>query len=446
MQISVEELDSLKRRVTVQVPAQDIEPKVKDRLLSLSRQLKLKGFRPGKVPFKVAKGMYGAQVREEILGEVLKNTLQEALLERELRPLGTPQLDLKDPKEGEDLEYSATFEILPEFEIKGVETLTVERPVAEVTEADVDSMIDTLRRQNVRWNTVERAAQQGDQVTVTFEGKVDGNDFTGNTGQDVPVVLGSGAMLKDFEDALVGLSAGGATEFDLTFPADYPAKEVAEKTAHFSAQVSAVAEPELPELDEEFVAKFEIKEGGLGALRKAVQENMERELLERIKNNVKNQLLDGLLNANDIPVPQVMIDANMEHMARQLNLPEANEQNAEQLANLKTQLFAPQARRQAALGIIVSQLVSKNGIKPDEDRVRAHLQSMASTYEEPAEVIRWYQQNPKALDNIKALALEDQVVDWLLERATVTDKPSSFSEIVQAKPSTNPDAGSETIE
>ncbi|MEE4378646.1 MAG: trigger factor [Candidatus Competibacteraceae bacterium] len=446
MQISVEELDSLKRRVTVQVPAQDIEPKVKDRLLSLSRQLKIKGFRPGKVPFKVAKGMYGAQVREEILGEVLRNTLQEALLERELRPLGAPQLDLKDPKEGEDLEYSATFEVMPEFEIRGLDDLTVERPEAEVAATDVDGMIDTLRRQNIRWNTVERAAQQGDQVTVSFEGKIDGNDFPGNTGQDMSVVLGSGAMLKDFEDALVGLSAGGATDFELTFPADYPIKEVAEKTAHFTAQVSAVAESELPELDDAFVAKFEIKEGGVEALRKAVQDNMERELLERIKSNVKNQLLDGLLNANDIPVPQVMIDANIEQMARQLNLPEINEQNAEQLTKLKTELFTAQAQRQAALGIIVSQLVSKNDMKPDEARVRTHLESMASTYEEPAEVIRWYQQNPKALEGIRALALEDQVIDWLLERATVTDKPSSFAEIVQPKQGTTPDAGPESIE
>ncbi|NJN45884.1 MAG: trigger factor [Candidatus Competibacteraceae bacterium] len=344
------------------------------------------------------------------------------------------------------MEYSATFEVLPEFEIKGLDGLTVEQPIAEVTEADVDSMIDTLRRQNIRWNTVERAAQQQDQVTVTFEGKVDGNDFPGNTGKDVPVVLGSGTMLKDFEEALVGVSAGGTTEFDLTFPADYPAKEVAEKTAHFTVQVSAVAESELPELNDDFVAKFEIKEGGIDALRKAVQENMERELLERIKNNVKNQLLDGLLNANDIPVPQVMIDANMEQMARQLNLPETSEQNAEQLTQLKTQLFAPQARRQAALGIIVSQLVSKNDMKPDENRVRTHLASMASTYEEPAEVIRWYQSNPKALESIRALALEDQVIDWLLERATVTDKPSSFAEIVQSKQGANPDEGPESIE
>jgi trigger factor len=282
-------------------------------------------------------------------------------------------------------------------------------------------------------------------LTVTFEGKVDGNDFPGNTGQGVPIILGSGAMLKGFEDALIGLSAGESTEFDLTFPVDYHAKELAEKTAHFTVQVSAVADPELPELNEEFVAKFEIKEGGIEALRSAVKDNMERELLERVKSSVKDQLLEGLLNANDIPVPQVMIDANIEQMAKQLNLPEANEKNAENLAKLKAELFTAQAKRQAALGVIVSQLVTNNDIKPDEFRVRTHLESIAATYEEPAEVIRWYQQNPKALEGVRALALEDQVVDWLLARAAVTDKPSTFAEIVQPKQSANPAVESESI-
>ncbi|MCP5420686.1 MAG: trigger factor [Gammaproteobacteria bacterium] len=443
MQISVEELDGLKRRVTVQIPAQDIEPKIRDRLVTLSRRLKVNGFRPGKVPVKVAKGMYGVQVREEILEEVMQHSFQEALLQEKLNPVGMPQVERKDNQEGQDLEFSVTFEVVPEFEVQGVEGIPVERPLVQVTESDVDTMIETLRRQNTLWNDVQRPAQTGDQVTIDFDGKQGGEDFPGNKGESVPVILGSGRMLKDFEDALLGLQTGAETQFDITFPDNYGSADIAGKTAHFTVKVHTVAEPVLPELDDEFFAKFDVREGGLDGLRKSVRDNMERELQERIKSQVKSRLMDGLLTANDILLPQALVDAQIEQMAEQMAFPKATKENSEMLAQLKSELLSKEAGRRAALGLIISRMIKANDIQLDESRLRPVLESLASTYEEPEEVIRWYEQHPKAMESVRAVAMEEQVVDWLLERAVVTEKVSSFDEIM--KPSQAPANPSESV-
>jgi trigger factor len=427
MQVSVEDLGGLERRMTVQVPAEQIEREVQDRLKSLSRKAKLDGFRPGKVPVKVIKRMYGPQVHQEVVNDVLQSSFQDALVQEKLRLVGGPTIEPKSLGEGKDLEYSATFEVFPEFEVTGIEELKVERPVAEVTEADVDAMLENLRKQRTECNPVERAAQEGDRVNITFEGKPNGEDFPGNKGEDLPVVLGAGMMIREFEKKLTGLKADDDTEFDVTFPEDYHAKELAGKTVHFAVKVNAVAEPRLPEIDDEFARAFGIEEGGVEGLRKAVKENMERELDEKIKTILKNQVMDKLLEANDIPVPQAMVDEEIERLAQQANFPLDTEEG-KQSAKAR---FEGEARRRIALGLLISRLVSANAIKPDSGRVRAKLESIASSYEDPQSLIQWYSQNPQALENIGALVLEDQVVDWLLERAQVIDKPSSFEAIIK---------------
>lgn len=431
MQVSVEKLEGLERRLTVQVPAAKINDEVQSRLQDLSRRVRLDGFRPGKVPFKVVKRMYGSQVRQEVMGELLQSSFQDALTQEQLRPAGMPKFEPKQMGEGESLEYSATFEVFPEFEPQGAEGIKVERPVAEIADADINRMLETLRKQRRTWHDVERAAQTGDRVTINFEGTLDGESFPGGKGEQVPVVLGEGAMLEDFEKHLLGRSAGDEASFDLTFPETYPNKDLAGKTVQFTVNVGAVAEANLPEVNDEFAAGFDIEEGGVDALRAALRETMERELGEGIKNVVKRQIMQSLLDANsDISVPQSMVKEEIDNLARQAGLPEKTEQDAQAL---KARLFEQEARRRVVLGLIVGRLVALHGIKLDNMRVYERIQTIASQYQEEdaKRLLQMYQQNPQAMDSIRNAVIEDQMVDWLLERAEVTEKPSSFDEIMR---------------
>ena len=428
MQVSVEALSDLERRVTVQVPAEKLAKEIENRLLSLSRRVKVDGFRPGKVPLKLVKRMYGDQVRYEAVGELMEHSLHEALVQEKLNPLGGPKIEPKALEDGQDLEYSATFEVMPEFDPTGFENIAVERPTAEITEQDVDNMLQNLRQQRATWREVERPAAESDRVRIDFEGAIDGQNFAGGKGENVNVVLGKGSMLKDFEDRLTGLSAGAGTEFDLTFPENYQVKEIAGKTARFQVKLHAVEETVLPEVDDAFAASFDVKDAGVAGLRQSLRENMERELRDGIKASVKRQVMQGLLDANPIPVPKVLVETEIEHLARQLYFPA--DAKDEKTQRLKAQLFEPEARRRVSLGLLISRLATAQQIKVDERRVQNYLETMASTYQEPAEVMRWYEKTPKALDNVRALALEDQIVDWLLERARVTEKTSTFAEIM----------------
>ena len=443
MQVSVETLNDLERRVTVQVPAERVAKEIQDRLVAMSRKVKVAGFRPGKVPLKIMQRMYGNQVRYEAVSELMEHSLRDALVQEKLNPLGGPKIEPKPLEEGQAFEYSATFEVIPEFEPSGFENIKVERPVAEVTEQDVDHMIETLRQQRTIWTAVERPARDGDRVRFDFEGKIDGQDFAGNKGENAQIVLGGKSLLADFETRLIGLTPGTETEFDLTFPEDYQVKEVAGKTAHFQVKLHGVEEAHLPEVDDAFAEKFDVKEGGVPALRQALRENMERELREGIQAVTKRQVMQGLLEANTVPLPQALIEVEIEQLASQLRFPPSN--NDEKIQQLKAKLFETEARRRVALGLLISKLATKQGIQADEERVRARLDAFAATHEEPAEVLRYYEQTPNALDNVRALVLEDQIVDWVLERAQVTEKASTFAEIMM--PSQQPVAApAESVE
>lgn len=435
MHTQVEELDGLQRRMTVQVPAENVAQEVQKRLVSLSRRARIDGFRPGKVPVKVLKRMYGAQVRQEVVGELLQSSFEDAVKEQSLRIAGAPRVEPITLKEGSPLEYRATFEVFPEFEPNGIDGLKVERPQVEINESDVDKMLENLREQRVEWRPVERPAAEKDQVKITFEGRVDGEPFPNGSGEDVPVVLGSNAMIPGFEDQLIGHAAAAEVTFDITFPDDYPEADMAGKQAQFTVKINAVAEPVLPQVDDEFAIQFGIKEGGLPALRQSLRDNMERELEEKIKAEVKRQVMEGLVERNDILVPQALVDDEIDNLARESRLPDLpDEQTDEQKAKyreLKTQLFGEAAQRRVKLGLIVSRLINARGIEVDENQVQTQLEKLAASYEDKDEFIGWYRQNPQAMSSLRTLVLEDQAVKWLLESAQVSDKAMSFDELMR---------------
>ncbi|MFO1356992.1 trigger factor [Plasticicumulans sp.] len=432
MQVSVEELGGLERRLTVQLPAARIEQEIEQRLQDLSRRVKLDGFRPGKVPLKVVKRMYGGQVRQEVLGELMQSSFQEAVSGQNLRPAAGPQISPSAAAEG-DFAYAATFEVLPEFELQGFEGIAVERPVAEVSDADIDSMLETLRKQRTVWTPVERPAQTGDRVTVSFEGTIDGVAFPGGKGDEVPVVLGAGGMLPDFENGLIGIAAGEAREIAVSFPEGYHAQELAGRTARFALNAGVVAEPSLPPVDEEFAKAFDVEDGSVESLRAALRDNMTRELGQGIKTRVKKQVMDALLAANPIELPKVLVTEEIDRIAQQAGFPAASAGNAE-ADKIKEGVFAEEARRRVALGLLISKLVVQEKLTADPARVVEQLTTMASTYQDPNEVMQWYLKNPQAMEGLRALALEDTVVDWVLARASVTEQPSTFDAVMRPAP------------
>jgi len=438
MQVSVETLDGLERRMTVRIPAEKVDQEVESRLKDLVRQVKIDGFRPGKVPFKVVKRMYGPRIRQDVVNEKLEQSFRQALEQEKLRPANAPQIEPLGEKE---IGYSAVFEVFPEFQVAGVDGIPVTRPVAEVSEADIDRMLETLREQRLEWHEVERPAQAGDRLTLSFEGKIDGETFPGGKAESTQMVLGEGRLLPAFEENLQGLSKGDEKTFDLTFPDDYQSQELAGKTATFQVQAEAVAESELPSVDDAFAAAYGLEDATVAGLRKALRETMERQLQDGIKAGIKRQVMDKLLASNnDVPIPQAMLKEEIDGLARQAGIVQQdNEKEGGETAGLKQQMFGEQARRRVALGLIVSNLVEAQGIKIDSSRVQANLEMAINNHPQlnPETVMQMYRDNPEAMEGIRSMALEDQVVDWLLERASIEDEPSTFDAIMRPEHATH---------
>ncbi len=441
MQVSVENTSALERKMNISVPAERIESEVTKRLQQTAKRAKVSGFRPGKVPMSIIRQRYEADARQEVLGDVIQSTFYEAVVAEKLNPVGQPAIEPKVFEKDKALEYTATFEVFPEFEVQGLDGIEVERQSAEVTEADVDNMLDILRKQNTRFVEVERAAELEDQVTINFVGTIDGEAFAGGSADDVPLVLGSGRMIPGFEDALVGCTAGETKVITPTFPEDYQNLDLAGKTAEFTVIVNKVEAPELPELDEEFFAMFGNTEGGLEGFRAEVTKNMERELNQAIKGKVKSQVMDGLLAANEVEVPSALIANEVDRLRVQ-----AVQQfggNVEP-SQLPAELFTDQAQRRVALGLIVAQMVKQFDIKADDARVRSTIEEMAAAYQEPEQVIEWYYNNEQQLEDVRAVVLEEQVVDTVLAQAKVTDVTVAYEEAV--KPAAAPEIAEEAEE
>ncbi len=435
MQVSVESTSALERRLTIGVPAERIESEVTKRLQQTARRAKLPGFRPGKVPMSVIRQRYEDSARQEALGDLIQSSFYEAIVAEKLNPAGAPSVEPKVFEKGKDLEYVATFEIYPEIQVAGFEGITVERPQAEVSEADVDNMLDILRKQNTRFEAVERAAENGDQLNIDFVGKIEGEAFAGGSAKGTALVLGSGRMIPGFEDALVGAKAGEERVITPTFPEDYQNLELAGKTAEFTVTVNAVAAPVLPELNEQFFALFGASEGGLEGFRAEVRKNMERELRQAIKSKVKNQVMEGLLAANTVELPKALVANEVQRLRVQAVQQFGGNIKPEQLP---AELFEEQAKRRVSLGLIIAEVVKQAELKPDDARVRELIEEMASAYQEPEQVVAWYYKNEQQLGEVRSVVLEEQVVDTVLQKAKVTDKPVSYEEAV--KPAAAPGA------
>ena len=435
MQVSVESTSAIERRMTVGVPAERIENEVNKRLQQTARRAKVPGFRPGKVPMNIIRQRYEDSARQEVLGDLIQASFYEAVVQEKLNPAGSPSVEPKAFEKGQALEYVATFEVFPEFEVKGLEELAVERLQAEVGAADVDSMLDILRKQNTRFEAVERAAENGDQLNIDFVGKIDGEAFAGGSAKGTLLVLGSGRMIPGFEEGLVGAAAGEERVLNVTFPEDYQNLDLAGKAAEFAVTVNAVSAPQLPELNDDFFALFGVKEGGLEGFRAEVQKNMERELRQAIKTKVKNQVMEGLLAANDVEVPKALIGSEVNRLRVQAVQQFGGSIDPQQLP---AELFEAQAKRRVQLGLLVAELVKQFELKADEARVRELIEEMASAYQEPEQVVAWYYKNTQQLDEVRSVVLEEQVVDTVLQKAKVTDKQVSYEEAV--KPAQAPQA------
>ena len=427
MQVSVETTGALERRIEVSVPRERIEQAIDERLKRVSRTAKLKGFRPGKVPYKVVKQQFGAQVRQEVLSDLMQSSFAEAVTQEKLNPAAGPRIEPISVGPEQDLKYRATFEVFPEIELKGVEGIAVVRPVAEVTEADVDAMVLNLREQRPRFEAVERESREGDRVTMDFEGQIDGAEFEGSKGTDVAVLLGGGRMLKDFETGITGMKAGERKQIDVPYPADYHNAALAGKVAQFEVHLKKVEEKQLPELDDEFCREYGVLEGGIEQLRKEVRENMERELEQNVRARLKSQLMEGLLAANPVEVPQGLVDAQV----REMQIDAARRMGARDASQVPPpEPFVEGARKRVALGLLIGELIKTRGLKIDRERVESRLADLAATYPDPEQVIKAYRQNADALRQIENIVIEDQVVDLLLEKAAVSDQPATFKDVM----------------
>jgi trigger factor len=419
--------EGLERRMTVGLAQEAIDSEVEKRLRDFARSARLPGFRPGKVPVKVLRQRYGQRLRQEVVGEMVQSSFSQAVAQENLRPAGAPHIEPEIDETGGRYGYTATFEVLPSFELGSLEGKVIKQPVAEVTDADLDALIGRLREQRKTWSPVERAAQSGDKVTISYEGSVDGESFPGGSGKDVEIELGTGRMIPGFESGLVGAAAGEERTLELMFPGDYRAEQLAGKAATFAVTVHEVAEPVLPELDAEFAKSFGVEDGDLERFRNDVRTNMERELKQRIEGRMKQQTMDLLLQANPIELPQVLVTQEIGALREQTSQGIKGSSSFQ----LPDSLFEEQARRRVALGLIIAEVVKANGIQVDPKRVREAVEDMASTYEDPQEVIDFYYKNKQHLASFESLALEGQVVDWVRERVTVEDEPTSFHAVTE---------------
>lgn len=431
MQVSVERIDDLNRKLTVEVPEATIREQVDARLKSLARQAKFDGFRPGKVPSMLVRQRYGKQVREEVLAELVESTFARAVKDEKLKPAGFPEITAKGGVEGEGFVYEAAFEVFPEFVLMPVETLELRRHSSSVTPNDVDDMIQRLREQRRTWSEVTRAGQNGDRLILSIEGAIDGETLGNGKIEDFPYVLGGQQLFEGFGEKLVGATAGSHHSFDLTLAADYARAEWAGKTAHFEVDVSKIEESVLPELDEDFIRSFGIESGELDALKDDVRQNMEREMNRALKSRTKAGVMDALMDKNAITLPKSLVEQELRQLVTaQVESARAAGRTVDEDA--LRERYDGLARRRVALGLILSRLVELSQIKVDAKKVREAVQDLADSYEQPEQVVHWYYSNEKNLKEVENVVLEDQVIEWILQRAQVSDEPVPFSELVQA--------------
>ncbi|MNM46302.1 Trigger factor [compost metagenome] len=428
MQVSVETTQGLGRRLSITVPADTINQAVKKELIKAAKSVRIDGFRKGHVPMNIVEQRYGASVRQDVLGEAMQRSFVDAIIKEKINPAGAPNYVPGEYKEGEDFTFAVEFEVYPEVELKGLDAIEVEKPVVDVNDADVDTMLDTLRKQQATWKDSDRAAQAEDRVTVDFTGSIDGEVFEGGKASDFVLAMGQGRMIPGFEEGLVGHKAGEEFVIDVNFPEDYHAENLKGKAAKFAIVLKKVEERELPELTEEFIKRFGVADGSIEGLRAEVRKNMERELKGAVRNRIKTQAIDGLVSANEIDVPAALIDGEVDVLRRQAAQRFGG--NEKQALELPRELFEEQAKRRVVVGLLLGEVISTNDLKADEDRVKTLIEEMASAYEDPSEVVEFYSKNKELMNNMRNVALEEQAVEALLAKAKVTEKATTFSELM----------------
>ncbi len=431
MAATMEQTSQLERRLDISLAPAEIDGEVQNRLKQLARNVKMHGFRPGKVPLKVVAQQYGEQVRREVMGDALQKNFGDALREKNLRIAGYPRFE---PKAGGEaaaaVEFSATFEIYPDVVVGDVSKTTIERPLVEASEAEVDKTIEIMRKQRATYENVSRAAALADRVTIDFEGKIGGTVFEGGVGADVVVVLGEGRLLKDFESQVVGMLTGAAKSFELRFPDDYHGKEVAGKTATFEVKLKQVGEPKLPPVDADFAKLLGVADGNVETMRKEVRENLEREVKRRVNAKVKDQIMQALLDSTQIDSPKSLVEMEVERMQASMRQELESRGVKSEGMPMDASIFEAAAQRRVKLGLILSEVVRINGLQAKPEQVRAMVDEQAQTYEAPEQVVKWYYQSPERLQEIESMAVEDNVVAWALATAKVEDKKTDFDELM----------------
>jgi trigger factor len=425
MHVSVESVQGLEKRMTVEVPAEQVEQAVERRVQRIARSVRLDGFRPGKAPLRVVRQRFGDQARREAYGELIESSFQQAATQENLRVVAQPRIELKDA-EGGALGYVATFEVMPEIALGDLGGAVIKRPIASVEESDVDAMVDSLRRQRTTWAEVDRPARDGDTLQISFKGTVDGEAFPGGSADHVPLTLGSGSMVPGFESGLVGAAKDEVRSLAVTFPADYRAASLAGKAATFEVTVHRVNEPRLPDLDAAFVQSFGVADGTVESLRADVRANMARELEQRLEAALKERVMNLLLERNPLDIPAALVADEAQRLRDQAkgDLTRAGHSSA---LELPVSLFEEQARRRVWLGLLVGEVIRSQGLQVDGERVRRKIERLAESYEQPEDVVNWYYGNREALRPVENLVLEDQVADWVVSRVQVEDEPTTFA-------------------
>jgi len=433
MQTSVEKTSAIGRKMSVVVPAEQIESAVQSKLKQLSKQVKVQGFRPGKVPMKIVEQQYRGTATNDVLGDVIQTSLQEALSKEDITPAVQPDIIPERLEKGEDFTYVANFDVYPEFAKKDLKGVKITKPESEVTEEDVDKVIENMRKQQITWNEVKRKAKKGDRVIVDFAGSVDGEAFDGGTSEDYPVVIGEGQMLPDFEKGITGMKAGESKDIDVQFPEDYQ-ESLAGKKAVFKIDAKTVSESTLPEVNEEFIKSFAIESGSVDDLRAEVRKNLETNLESTLTSTLRQNTFDALLEQNETELPLKMVQEEASRIAQEEKNKMVQQgldpKMLENFPDPEFEVLKPQAEKRVELGLLMMEIIRDNDIKPDDKRVKERVETMASSYEEPKEFVDYYMNNQQALAQVQSIILEEQVVDFLIENADVKVEKVAASELL----------------
>jgi trigger factor len=433
MQVSIESSTGLERQLKIGVPADRIESEVAQRLQKATKTVSIKGFRKGKVPLKVVKQQFGKGVRQEVVGEIVNSSFYEAIAQEKLQPVGQPRIDDIKDSEGQDLEFLAVFEVYPEVALADLSKVSITRPVTDLSDADLDKMIDVLRDQQAKFEASDKPAVDGDQLNIDYVGTKGGEEFAGGKAEGQDLVLGSNSMIPGFEDALVGANAGDEKVLKLKFPKDYHAEELKGAKVEFAVVVNSVSSKQLPEMDDEFFKLYGVDAGGVEKFREDVQNNMERELRNAVRTKVKNRVMNQLFDLNKVELPAVLVDNEITQLKQQMVQQFGGGQQID-LSMLPDDMFREKAERRAALGVIVSEIVKVEELTPDEDSVRERINEIASTYEQPKEVVDYYYSQQQLLSSVEAVVLEDQVTELVLSKAKVADETCSYEDAVKPDP------------